>query len=126
MAMFHSSVVTLAKNKKKHNFLQVNMNELKNFNVSDHLQKQFEGNNWKDWQKLRSSMIGLPVNEHSLVSKVNLDTILWEEIVQFGSIEIALDYVDNVDISREKSLGGLIKLLRRVVIEHLIIITPFI
>ena len=51
---------------------------------------------------------------------------LWEEIVQFGSIEIALDYVDNVDISREKSLGGLIKLLRRVVIEHLIIITPFI
>ena len=71
-------------------------------------------------------MIGLPVNEHSLVSKVNLDTVLWEEIVQFGSIEIALDYVDNVDISREKSLGGLIKLLRRVVIEHLIIITPFI
>ena len=89
--------------------------DLKNFDVSTHLHKELQANFKNDWEKLRVSIIGLPVNEHSLVTRVNVDTVLWQEIVKFGSLDKALDYIDKSGLAEDKSQSGLLKILRDLV-----------
>ena len=110
---FHCSAVNVAKKKRGKWF---NIHNAKDFNVSLHLQQHFESKQIIDWVQMRSSLIGLPINEQSLVSKVNVDSILWEEIVKFGSMDIALDYIKENQITPEKSLHGMVKILREAVI----------
>ena len=86
---------------------------IKKSNLSVHLQKEFAGSHKRqNWDQLKSSLIGLPANDHTLVNKVNVDSILWEEIVKFGSFDLALKYSEDGQITPDKARQGLIKILR--------------
>ena len=112
---FHSSAVILGKRiRKKTKFLDLT-EEMKDFNVSIHLQNKFRNSHNRhphNWDQLKNSMIGLPANEYSLVNVTNVDSILWEEIVKFGSFDLALAYSRDGQITADKARHGLIKILR--------------
>ena len=114
---FHSSAVISAKKyKKKMRMLDYN-DELKDFNVSLHLQNKFKVSHRHNWDQLKNSLVGLPIDEFSLVNKVNVDAVLWDEIVKFGSVDLAMEYSQDGQITAEKARHGLIKILRNVVIS---------
>ena len=112
-AAFHSSAGTLARKNKK--IRPIYAEDLKDFNVSTHLHKELQASLAIDWEKLRVSIIGLPVDGKNLVTKVNVDTVIWEEIIKFGCVEKALDYVSRSGMEEGKSQSGLIRLLRDLV-----------
>ena len=117
---FHSSAVILGKKIRKKPKLLDFTEDMKDFNVSIHLQNRFENSHHRhshNWDQLKNSMIGLPANEYSLVNKTNVDSILWDEIVKFGSFDLALAYSLDGEITPEKARPGLIKILRDVVIS---------
>ena len=117
---FHSSAVILGKRIRKKTKLLDFTDDMKDFNVSIHLQKKFESSHHRhrhNWDQLKNSMIGLPANEYSLVNKTNVDSVLWEEIVKFGSLDLALAYSQDGQISADKARHGMIKILRDVVIS---------
>ena len=53
----------------------------KTVTVSSYLAKQFNSNSDIDWEKLKTQVIGLPVNERLLVNKVNVENIIWQEVI---------------------------------------------
>ena len=117
---FHSSAVILGKRIRKKPKLLDFTEDMKDFNVSMHLQTKFENSHHRhphNWDQLKSSMIGLPANEYSLVNKTNVDSILWDEIIKFGSVDLAWAYSQDGQIAADKARPGLIKILRDVVIS---------
>ena len=115
---FHSSAVISAKKNLRKKIRMLNSNDdLKDFNVSLHLQNKFELNHRHNWDQLKNSLVGLPINEFSLVNKANVDAVLWDEIVKFGSVDLAMEYSQDGQITADKARHGLIKILRDVVIS---------
>ena len=109
---FHSSAVILGKKIRKKKFFYDFSDEMKDFDLSVHLQKTFAARHPPHWDQLKSSLIGLPANDYTLVNKMNVDSILWEEIVKFGSFDLALKYSEDGQITPDKARQGLIKILR--------------
>ena len=115
---FHSSAVISAKKNLRKKTRMLNSNDdLKDFNVSLHLQNKFEVSHRHNWDQLKNSLVGLPINEFSLVNKANVDAVLWDEIVKFGSVDLAMEYSQDGQITADKARQGLIKILRNVVIS---------
>ena len=114
---FHSSAVISAKKYKKKMRMLDYYDDLKDFNVSLHLQNKFKVSHRHNWDQLKNSLVGLPIDEFSLVNKVNVDAVLWDEIVKFGSVDLAMEYSQDGQITAEKARHGLIKILRNVVIS---------
>ena len=111
---FHSSAVILGKKIRKKKIYLDFSDDIKNFNLSIHLQNKFQVGSQSsqyDWGQLKNSMIGLPANEYSLVNKTNVDSILWEEIVKFGSFDLAWKYSEDGQIAPDKARHGMIKIL---------------
>ena len=113
---FHSSAVISAKKYQKKKIMLDN-DDLKDFNVSLHLQSKFQVSHRHNWDQLKTSMLGLPANEFSLVNKANVEAVLWDEIVKFGSVDLAMEYSQDGQITADKARQGLIKILRNVVIS---------
>ena len=112
---FHSSAVILGKRIRKKPKLLDFTEDMKDFNVSLHLQNKFQNSHNRhphNWDQLKNSMIGLPANDYSLVNVTNVDSILWEEIVKFGSFDLALAYSRDGQITADKARHGLITILR--------------
>ena len=114
---FHSSAVISAKKYQKKKKMLDFTDDMKDFNVSLHLQNKFEVNHRHNWDQLKNSLVGLPINEFSLVNKANVDAVLWDEIVKFGSVDLAMEYSQDGQITADKARHGLIKILRDVVIS---------
>ena len=115
---FHSSAVISAKKYQKKKKMLDFTDDMKDFNVTLHLQNKFKVNHRHNWDQLKKSILGLPANEYSLVNKNNVDAVLWDEIVKFGSVDLAMEYSRDGEISEDKARHGLIKILREVVISQ--------
>ena len=79
--------------------------------VSSFLNKQFNDNSDIDWEKLRTQVIGLPVTNSLLVNKVNVENIIWQEVINSGNVRLAFDYFNSGTSSSAKSEINFLKLL---------------
>ena len=79
--------------------------------VSSFLNKQFNENSEIDWEKLKTQVIGLPVTNSLLVNKVNVENIIWQEVINSGNVRLAFDYFNSGTSSSAKSEINFLKLL---------------
>ena len=83
----------------------------KTVTVSSYLTKHFKSNSDIDWEKLKTQVIGLPVNERLLVNKVNVENIIWQEVINSGNIGIGFDYYNSGTANTGNSEQNFLKLL---------------
>ena len=79
--------------------------------ASSYLTKQFKDNSDIDWEKLKTQVIGLPVSGNLLVNKVNVENIIWQEIINAGNVGLAFDYFNSGTSNSVNSEKNFLKLL---------------
>ena len=79
--------------------------------ASSYLTKQFNDSSDIDWEKLKTQVIGLPVSGNLLVNKVNVENILWQEIINAGNVGLAFDYFNSGTSNSVNSENNFLKLL---------------
>ena len=85
--------------------------KVKTVTVSSFLTKQFKDNSDIDWEKLKTQVIGLPVNDNLLVNKVNVENIIWQEVINAGNVGLAFDYFNSGTSNSVNSETNFLKLL---------------
>ena len=104
----NTRTVLLPKNKVKK---KAKVSEVSGINVSSYLNDVLKTERTVDWTKIKTQIVGLPVEGRHLVNKNNVDNILWQELLRLGSVKSGIDLYNNTHDSSIVRDANFLKLL---------------
>ena len=87
---FVNSTTLLANRYAKNKKIQIK-SEPSGLTVSTYLNDILKKEKTIDWTKLKTQIVGLPVNAKLLVNKNNVDNVLWQEALNHGSVKNGIE-----------------------------------